>query len=360
MKNLKRIMAVALALVFVVTVFAGCHKKNETAVKIGDYKFTSGYYSCALVFADIEGRNEVTKQFEKDGKDTTDIDYLKQKIDGKSYEKWVKNKAIEILKENAGYKALCKEKGFKMTADNKSTSESYANSNWDYMGYADLFTANGVSKETYLKFTLDSYYSQIYFDGIYGKDGTNPISEEELKTTLKDKFCLIDRISVDTTDLEDEDIAAKKEQLNGYLEKLNSGASFADIFVEYDLAEGKEEARNVTPGDGKESPIDPNAEVVGDSESSMPCDYYDEITAMQIGENKIIEAENELVLVKRLDIMSDGYYLTQYDETLRSEVVGDKADEEARKKADELGVTQIKKAVNLFKVKNITYPEQES
>lgn len=49
MKTAKKVLAILLAAILGVGLFTGCHKKNEIAVKIGDYKYTSGYYACALV-----------------------------------------------------------------------------------------------------------------------------------------------------------------------------------------------------------------------------------------------------------------------------------------------------------------------
>lgn len=358
MKTVKKVLAIILCVVLAALCFTACHKKNETAVKIGEYKFTAAYYACALVYADGEARQKVEEDFEKQGKSTDDIDYMSQKVEGKKYEKWVKDKAIDILKEVAGYMALCKENKFELTDDDKATAENYVKNYWEYFGYDTMFENNGVSKETFLKFTTDSYYSQVYFDNVYGKEGTKAISEEELKKTLVENFVLVDRISVDISSLTDDEIAENKELLNGYLELLNKGTDFAEIFVDYDTQNG-DDARSVEAGDGVESAKDPNAEILGDSESSYPCDYYDELKGMAIGESKIIETATEIVLVKKLDISGESFYLTNYDDTLRSTVVGDEADDAAKKKADELGVKTIAKAINLFKVKNIKYDTEE-
>ena len=59
MNILKRLFALVLTLALIITCFTGCHKKGEIAVKIGDIEFTSGYYACALVFADTEARAKV-------------------------------------------------------------------------------------------------------------------------------------------------------------------------------------------------------------------------------------------------------------------------------------------------------------
>lgn len=356
MKILKRTLVLLLCICLCAGCFAGCHKKDEIAVKIGDYQFTAGYYACALVYADTEAHNKVVEAIGTAGGDTEDIDYLSQKIEGKSYEKWVKDRAIEILKEIAGYMALCEENKFELSDEDRSTAESFAKSYWEYYGYSDVFGNNGVSLDTFLKFSMDSYYTQVYFDNMYGKDGKDPVSEEDVKLALSNNFVLVNRIEISTTYLDEDELKEKKEMLEKGLEMLKNGISFADVYVDYDVSIGND-PRDTTPGDGETTALDPNAEIAGDSKSVYPCNYYNELVSMNIGECKIIETDSAMVLVKKLDIMADGYYLTQNDDTLRSIVVGDKADKAAREKSNELGVTQIKKAVNLFKVKKIKYPE---
>ncbi len=356
MKTAKRIAAILLCAVMAALCFTACHKKNEIAVTIGDYEFTSGYYACALVYADTEARRKITEKFEKDGKDTEDIDFMKQKVEGENYEKWVKNKAIDILKETAGYMALCKEKGFELSDTEKQTAENYVKNYWDSYGYSQMFDQNGVSRDTFLRFSTESYYAQVYFDHVYGAEGSDPIAEEDLKKALEENFVLVNRIEITKSGVSDEDLAEKKEAFNTYLERLQSGTPFNEIYVAYDELSGSE-PRDLTAGDGDATPVDPAAELLGDDESDHPCDYIEDLKKMAVGETKIIENDDVIVLVQKKDIFADGYYLKAHDDTLRSKVVGDEADETARKKADELGVKQNKSSVDLFKVKNLEYPE---
>ena len=106
MKNLKRVLAMLLVAVLLFS-FAGCHKKDEIAVTVGDVKFTSAYYMCALMSADGEAKTKVDEKLaEKEDSDSTsteEVDYYSQKIDGKKYEEWVEERATEITL-SASYK----------------------------------------------------------------------------------------------------------------------------------------------------------------------------------------------------------------------------------------------------------------
>ena len=74
-----------------------CHPKNEVAVTVGEYEFTSGYYLCTLIFADMEARGKVDEKLaeDKDYDATKEVNYLKQKIDKKDFSKWVKDTAMD-------------------------------------------------------------------------------------------------------------------------------------------------------------------------------------------------------------------------------------------------------------------------
>jgi len=97
MRLIKRIGAIICALAILMS-FAGCHKKDEIAVTVGDVEFTSAYYMCALVMADSEARNEVYEDLSDEEKTSDEVDYFSKKIDGKKYKTWVKDTAIEGLK----------------------------------------------------------------------------------------------------------------------------------------------------------------------------------------------------------------------------------------------------------------------
>ena len=80
MKNFKKIIALALAALMLLS-FAGCHKKDEVAVTIGDVEFTSAYYMCALINADSEAKSKVYENLTEEEQQSGDIDYYSKKID---------------------------------------------------------------------------------------------------------------------------------------------------------------------------------------------------------------------------------------------------------------------------------------
>ena len=124
MNCFKKILAVSSVFVIAATA-AACHPKDETAVTVGDVKFTSAYYMCALINADSQAKSKVKENL-SDSESSTDIDYYSKKIDDKKFVDWVEDTALETLKEIAAYKTLCKENKLEVSEDEKTQAKTYA------------------------------------------------------------------------------------------------------------------------------------------------------------------------------------------------------------------------------------------
>ena len=197
MKNFKKVIAAALVLVMMLS-FAGCHKKNEIAVTIGDIEFTSAYYMCALVNADLEAKNKVYEELSDDEKQG-EVDYYSKKIDKKGYVEWVEDTAMETLKTVAAYKTLCNENKLEIDKDDASNAEMYASYYWSSYGYGAYFEPNGVSEATYKQYMKDSYYAEVYFEHLYGEKGEKAVSADEVKTKMFDNFVVANILTASYT-----------------------------------------------------------------------------------------------------------------------------------------------------------------
>ena len=355
MKNVKKLFAVVLALGVVLSL-AACHKKNETAVKAGSLKFTSGYYACALFFADSAARAKVDEQLKADGKETDDVNYYKQKIDGKSYVDYVKDETLSTIKKIAACKLYCKENKLEL-GEEAEQMKSYAEYYWEN-GYSAVLTENGVVKETYVAYMTDLSYESLYFDHIFGADGEKAVTEEQLKEELSKKYAIADMIDVDFTSLEDEEKTAKTEQLNGYLDELTKGKrTFEEIYHEYNGDEHEE--TQAQEGEENTAPLDAHATLIGNADTNYANDYFDEIYAMKTDEVKIIDKADDAgkILVVKKDVIADPYYLKTYDSTLRHAIADDDFEKTVEEYIKKLDFKEYKSATNRFNVKKIYYPE---
>lgn len=359
MNTLKRIFAVMLCIALSITCLAGCHEKGEIAVTIGDVEFTSGYYACALVFSDSEARVMVEESMSKDSAVTGEIDYYEQKVDNKDYEEWVRENALNMLKDVAAVKTLCEKDKFELDAETKSLSDEEATYLWESYGYSELLGPNGVSEQTFKEYMLDSYLIDEYFTFLYGKDGKNEIAADKVLKQLTDNYVLVNKIEVSFTDLNDEQKADKKEQLANFEKALKDGTkTFEDVYLEYNEID-KEEHKHEEPKEGESAPKDPHATMIGNEDSSYPSDHFEAAKKMATGEVKVITLEDDagLVLLVKHDIAADPYYIEEYDLMLRNELEGENYAKDIEEHGKGLKCTENDFSTGQFDVEEIFYPE---
>lgn len=360
MKLIKKITAVLLVCIMAFSLTA-CHPKDEIAVTINGYEFTSAYYMCAFVNAYLEGQQEVIDNLSED-ESYTDIDYSKQTIDGKKFEQWVKDTAIDTLKQVANYKTLCDKNGVKMSEDDKAANEYYASMYWSSYGYADVFEPNGVSLATFTNYMNDEYYSTLYFENLYGKDGAEEIPAKTVKSKLYNDFIIADILEYTySSDAGEDELKNTIKKFKEYADYIESGKlTFEEAYNEFnEIEEDTEEDTEESEEHDLAEPKDAYASVIGADGTGYEHDYYNDIKKMEIGEIKVIEMDDDAgcILVIKQDIEADDYYLEEMDMTVRHLLKDaeytEKMDEEAKKLEAEIN----KYAVNQFKVKKIVEPD---
>ena len=358
MKNIKRIIACALVFIMALSVSA-CHKKDEIAVTIKDIEFTSAYYMCALINADSEAKSQIQSELTEEESSSGDFDIYSKKIDGKEYETWVKDRAIEILKEKAAYQLLCKENKVELNKDEIANAEMYASYYWSSYGYSMYFEPNGVSEKTYTKYETDAYYSEAYFNHLYGKDGEKEIAAKDIEKEVYGNYIVANVIDAsfteETTDAQKKEIKAK---LDGYVTALKNGKkTFEQVYIDYNNEKAEDHKHEET----KDGPKDPHAQILGSDKTSNPDQHYDTIKKMKTGEIKLIKLDDDAGyrLVVKQDIKADKYYLESLDSTARHTLKDEEFNKTVEDYAKGLKPDVSDYAINQFKVKEIKEPEYQ-
>lgn len=360
MKNTKRLVAVLLAIIMLLS-FAGCHKKNEIAVTIGEIEFTSAYYMCALVSADAEARNLVYEALSDEEKNSSaEIDYYSKKVEDKEYVKWVEDTAMDSLKEIAAYKTLCAENKLELKEEDVANTKAYAEYYWASAGMSAYFEPNGISKETYTKYMTDSYYSESYFEFLYGEGGSKEIASEKVVEAIGNNYVVANIIDgTYGSDMSDDDKTALKAKLEGYLTALNNGSrTFEAIYKEYNQVTEEDAATEETTTEEK-APKDKYATIIGGEDTVYAAEYYDDVKAMAVGEVKLIALDNEAgyVLAVKQDINADEYYKETLDMSARHILADEEFEKDIADYASKMSVKIDKYAIKPFKVKKIKTPE---
>lgn len=358
MKNIKRAIACALMAIMALTATA-CHKKNEIAVTAKDVEFTSAYYMCALINADSEAKNKVQENLTEEEKSAEEINYYSKKIDDKEYKTWVKDKALDYLKDIAAYKLLCAENKVELEDELKANAEYMGEYYWSY-GSSMYFEPNGVSKETYLKYSTDAAYSEAYFNYLYGKEGTKAIAAKDVENEIYGSYVIAEQLSASyTSEMKDDEKTAMKTKLEGYVKDLNDGKkTFKQVYNEYNAIKETDEEKTTTDEE-KSAPKSEYAQIFGKEGTNYESDHYETVKGLKTGVAKLIELEDKsgFILVFKQDIKADPYYLEALDSAARHTLKDDEFEKaiEEYKKSFELDINDY--AVNQFKVDKIVEPD---
>ena len=363
MKNVKRILSLMLVSVMVLSLSACIHKKNEIAVKIGDEKFTSAYYMCALTNAYNEAQQKV-----KESDDLTEdeqnglavIDYFSKKIDKKDFKTWVEDRAIEVIKTNTAYRLLCKENKLELTEEQKNQIENSVYQNWDYYGASAYFTAKGVGRDTYKEYLTDTYYSELYFKHLYDKEGEKAVKTEDVNKEITDNYILADIIEITYADeATDDDKAKDKQTLETYASQIKSGKkTFAEIYkthneIEDDTSEGQENADKEDEDTLK--PVNEYASILGAEDTDFAADEYETYKKYEVDVPTVTENSDGtgVVLVVKRDISKDAYFMDYLDIYARHSLKDEEFEKTISDYCKKLKEDVSKYAISQFKVKDL-------
>ena len=393
MKIFKKAVALLLCVAFIFTL-AACHGKDEVAISSGDYKITSAMYSYYLVIADGEAKKKVDESADTKAEG---FSYYKQTIDGKKFEDYVKDLALEKCLHHITLQKLADEAGVKLSADEEAGYKSTAEYYWNY-GYSTVMLENGVAFSTYEKIMLNDALYALLFEDKYGEKGKEAISDKDIAAALSDNYAGVYMLSIDYSDDEKADTAKLKEELKKYQERLDKGEDFAKVKADFDAAQkAKEEAeKNNSSSTGSSSKTDSTSSTESSSKNDSSSDkssstttsseekeeepkpedanisvltsyedtysgaatYFEKfanVKKLEQGKTEIIDdGENKVMyLVMKKDVTKDKYYLDELTDEIRYLLKGDTFDKFLEDYSSKLDYTVNDFAIGQFKVKKI-------
>lgn len=278
-KLLKKVFAATLTATLVFGMTA-CSQDNSWAMKSGEETVPIGAYICNLIMS----RQSALQKAD------SSKDLFEQQIDGKDANTWIKEDAMTNTKAIVFLDNKMKELNLSISEEEQTQIESVTNSNWTQL--ETLFEQHGVSKDSYkLAYTEQSVKMNKVFNAIYGKDGTQAVSDDEIKDFFHQHYTNFEYIIVPLFDVEqssagaetalsDDEIAAAKKEFDDYAAKINSGAMT--------MAEAVEAFKNsdFTVTD------DPLQNVITDleeSSGSYPAEFVEMLNGMKADEAKTIQ-----------------------------------------------------------------------
>ncbi len=233
----KRIIAAVISSAMIFTC-AGCTSGKNTAyaLTVDGYQVKAGVYIYYSYTALTEAKNLAAKQDEN--LDVTDEDALKKvKIEGKDFLDYVKDKTTESCIDHVAVIKHFDELGLSLTDDEKKEINDYVESSWDSNG--DMFEGNGIGKDSLKEIMTSSYKSDAIFNAYYGEDGSENVTEDQLKEYYTENNARVRYIDMDLHDADGNDLddAGKKEiqdMADDFLKRAKAASDEKDMLEKFD------------------------------------------------------------------------------------------------------------------------------
>lgn len=190
---------------------------KDTTVPIGMYIYTQAanfrtYAQNGLLSTSTNLEEQTVEVSDSDKKATEYLD----------------SEALKTVKSYVGAQILAKEMNIELTDEDISSAESSANEEYDTD--KEVYEKNGIAKSSIVEYYKNTILKDKLFDAIYGKDGTQPVSDKELKQYIKENYATISYIqqyyyNEDGTAMSE----TEKDKIKKQYEKIKSQAEKGKI-----------------------------------------------------------------------------------------------------------------------------------
>lgn len=176
-KSMKAVLALVLAAVLLLST-VGCSSADKTwSAKYDGETLPIGSYIYYLAAAGTDAAGLV---------EDTEKSVLKQTVEGKDAEEWIREKAEYYVAYYFAVQKLMKERGLSLDEAAVQNAESAASSYWSQMG--ENLTAAGVAYSSFQKVIALQYEQDAIFISMYLEGGEKEVKDEELKEYFEDTY----------------------------------------------------------------------------------------------------------------------------------------------------------------------------
>ena len=360
---------------------SSCGNSTGYALTVDGQDIRAGIY----ILKQQEALNEASEKLSEENPDldltAEDFDMKAQTIEGIGAEEWIKNKTIEKCREYVAAGKLFDSYGLSLSAEKKSEINSSVNSMWTeenmYAQYfygvdkfGDYYESLGVGEQSYKDVSTASAKQTQLFDHIYGEGGTEAVSSDEIISKLSEDYIAIKFI------LKSEEVP---DSAQSYLDRLNSGESFEEVYASYQKAEkiaeieaaikeaeekGEEYTGETVDSVAVETPAEADIIRTFSKDDTAPSeDFIKEAFDMAAGEYKIITVSSESTddegntvtktneyVVAKLNIAAYDNLIEEYSDAILHEMKDEEFDAKIKAEGDSYTVTENAAAIKLYTI----------
>ena len=319
MNFFKKITAAICAVAVAVSI-AGC-ADISTIGSIDNKTINAGIYLLYEQSAISEAQEKIDSTLEvaSDSETgSTATDYFTKSIDGKSYSQYVQDRTLELVKQHVAIENKFTELGLTLTDEEKSEVTSSAKDLWQseilYYGYystgvtyGESYEDAGISRKSYEAVQLNKKMSNKVFDAYYEKNGISATDEQDIATYFYDNYGRFQIIQVALTEGNGDDITtdegkkAKKEQAQGYVDRLIAGEDYETVYHDYEAQVEKEKAEAEAESNASASSEAASSATSSDASSDTSTDSSTDSTTTSGNEEEEEEEHDHEFLLSKTD-----------------------------------------------------------
>lgn len=251
----------AVVMAFSALAVAGCTPislKKEWSYKTSDNELAIGVYIYSLDVAYNRAKNFASELKDYDEYSDAWLDKEITDDDGNKAvaREWIKSEAEKMCLSYLAVEEQLKKCGAELSKAELASADEAAKTYWNVGPYAsqgyvmpmkDDLEKLGISFESFAYCTLryDAMRTAL-FDALYSEDGSEKVSDDELKKYFEDNYTDYSYFTVNlyssTTDeageqvnkaLSDKELKKLKDEMNGYAKSLSDGKSYKDVIKSY-------------------------------------------------------------------------------------------------------------------------------
>lgn len=232
--EMRRWIALLLAVLLGSAILVGCSEKDRTVLEIEGHEIPYSEY-------EIYFNNEKLKIAEATERSYEEVKDIKLGEDGTTYE----SVAIGNAKSNLLYNRLCalefEERGLEYDDELKERTEQLFKENEERAGgsevYQEKLKKNGLTEEQQKEYFKAFVLNEALAQALYGPEGENPVSEEELENELTYNYYWIQPLGINKIEnhmyLTGTALEEKKQKYEEVKSRLEAGEDFTTLLEEY-------------------------------------------------------------------------------------------------------------------------------
>ncbi len=300
---MKKVISILLIALIILTAFAGCGSDLKYAVSVNDVGVTDGVYTYYMDYV-LTHRSEFS-------------------LEDECLEGDVRDAVTQLIKKYVAVNSLWAELETNMTYDLRDDAAAETDERWDLFG--KYYESIGVTKQDLYKIVKSETYKTALTNYYYGESSEiHPVKTATLKAAFSKKYVGVKIIAASLTTV---DALGGTVKLSGtaltsierYFEsmqtKANSGADIDELYSQYNAS------NDLIGTDGLDIYI------FTKDNTQYGTDFFAKVSKLKNNKATVIENDDTIYLVYRVDISSDDYeYFMTYKNDVLLELYQSKID----------------------------------